>query len=104
MWMDDSEDDFAFEEFEDEDVNAEYDPAEPHYQMLDQWAGEDDDIEGEEWKYGLEPGERPIHAKPDWVTEEEKKFDEPDLRPRELDWTDTERERGEKMNEDDIPF
>jgi hypothetical protein len=93
-----------YEEFDDDEPAGEYDPAEPHYQMLDQWAGEEDDIEGEEWKYGLEPGQRPNRGKPDWVIEEEKKYDEPDRRPRELDWTENDRERGGSLNEDDIPF
>lgn len=103
-WME--HEDCEFEEFEDDEVDTEYDPAEPNYQMLDQWASDDDDIEGEEWKYGLEAGQHVEPQKPGWVIEEEKKYDEPDRRPRELDWTDTERsERGATpFNEDDIPF
>ncbi|HET6249815.1 MAG TPA: hypothetical protein VFE47_19150 [Tepidisphaeraceae bacterium] len=104
-WMDEDDDDCDFVDLADDDSDGEYDPAEPGYQMLDQWAGEDDDIEGEEWKYGLEPGQRPQPTKPDWLIEEEKKYDEPDRRPREVDWTDTQRpERGGAFSDDDIPF
>ena len=50
------------EEFEDEEdeADAHWDPAEPKYAELDQLSGDqDDDLEGEEWKFGLKPGERP---------------------------------------------
>lgn len=106
-WQEDEEEEGEqeFFEFDEEEPETEYDPDEPQYQMMDQWAGEDDDLEGEEWKHGLEPGQRPEPAKPDWVIEEEKKYDEPDRRPRERDWTDLERpERGGPVGEDDIPF
>lgn len=91
-------------ELEVEEPDTEYDPDEPHYKMLDEWADDDDDIEGEEWKHGLEPGQkledRRDRSKPDWVIEQEKKYDEPDARPRELDWSD----REQQITEDDIPF
>jgi hypothetical protein len=67
----------------------------------------DDDIEGEEWKYGLEPGE-PLpesersDARRHW-DEEEKRYNEPDQRPREVDWSDREDRQG-PITEDDIPF
>ncbi len=91
---------------------AEYDPAEPKYRALDEMYGDeddDDDIEGEEWKYGLQPGERPAYQGSDegrreWE-EEQKKYDMPDERPRELDWSNREEERrGGPFNDDDIPF
>jgi hypothetical protein len=98
---------------------AAYDPAEPKYRAMDElYEGEDDDdIEGEEWKYGISPGDPP-QADADWeeqsrrATEErERKFNEPDERPRVVDWSDRpdrqEMRRdppdGTEM-EDDIPF
>jgi len=96
----------------------EWDPAEPKYKQLDDELGDDadDDIEGEEWKYGLSPGERP--PEPEWSEkarreweQEQKKYDQPDERPRILDWSDREDlyPRGEgsgsqQFNDDDIPF
>jgi hypothetical protein len=90
-------------------AEAEWDPDEPKYRELDElYAGaEDDDLEGEEWKYGLAPGERPPlsasaeEARRAWE-EQERKYDEPDQRPRELDWSD--REDSPTFGEDDIPF
>jgi hypothetical protein len=90
------------------DPDAEWDPEESEYQ-----GGEDDeDMEGEEWKYGLQPGERP-EADPRWDEarraweEEQRKYDEPDQRPRELDWSDRPSRRlpaDQEFREDDIPF
>jgi hypothetical protein len=101
-------------------TEAEWDPAEPAYQELD-----DDDIEGEEWKHGLAPGEplpdseltdaqRQARAERE---EEERRYDMPDERPRVLDWTnrphprhdplpdeDAVRGPGGEINEEDIPF
>src|SRR5688500_6241939 len=61
-----SDDDADDDEEEDEDEGAfdeaEYDADEAKYKQLDEAYGEeggDDDIEGEEWKYGLQPGEQP---------------------------------------------
>jgi hypothetical protein len=100
-WDDDEEAaEFVAEEIQPE---TEYDPAEPGYNMMEEWFDDDDDLEGEEWKHGLEPGQRPDSSKPDWVIEEEKKYDQPDRRPREIDWTESESKRG-GFNEDDIPF
>src|SRR5215470_17740637 len=73
------EDDEEWEE--DETEVAEWDPAETKYKELDAELGDvDDDLEGEEWKLGLEPGERP--PEPDWAAkarreweEEQKKYD-----------------------------
>lgn len=92
-----------------------WDPAEKKYAELDEFYGEDDDgdIEGEEWKYGLQPGERPpdppwmFDARKEWEAEQ-RKFDEPDTRPRELDWSDREPPSSGSdssgFTEDDIPF
>lgn len=107
--------------------DADYDPDEPKYKALDGMAGgveDDDDLEGEEWKYGLAPGERPPPSS--WADEgrraweaEQRSYDEPDERPRELDWSDREDRRGRRpewppdgdggrdpgdWREDDIPF
>ena len=90
-----------------EALESEYDPDETKWKQLDGEFGDeadDDDIEGEEWKYGLQPGE-PL-PEPEWVRssrseweEEQKRYDEPDERPREIEW-----EYGEGIDEDDIPF
>jgi hypothetical protein len=86
-----------------------WDPDETKYKELDEVFGDGDesDIEGEEWKYGLAPGERP--PEPDWAEEarrqrdeEEQRYNEPDERPRILDWTH--REDRKHFNDDDIPF
>lgn len=97
----------AFED-SDSDADAEWDPQEPGYQMMDEMGEDDDELEGEEWKYGLKPGEVPAVEPPppgveprNW-REEEALFDAPDRRPRELDWTG--REDVPPMGEDDIPF
>ncbi len=92
-----------------------WDPDEANWKELDDEVDDDEDIEGEEWKLGLAPGERP--PEPEWVEqdrrereEEEKQYDEPDRRPRELDWSDRDeprpvnRPRGDDWREDDIPF
>jgi hypothetical protein len=101
---------------------ADWDPEETKWRELDDEPGDDadDDIEGEEWKHGLQPGERP--PEPNWAVEarreqeeQERKYDEPDQRPRELDWSDrTDRQQprggaggggsGGGFSEDDIPF
>jgi len=123
---DEDEEDDAFDEAEfDDDAVAdsdgdadEYDPAEPQFrQMDDVYGDEDDDFEGEEWKYGLQPGERPPEpawreeARREWE-EDQKRYDEPDQRPRQLDWSNREDRKDEnyyrpfdgKISDDDIPF
>ena len=92
------------------DAGAEWDPEEPEYQAFDEEVGDeddDDDLEGEEWKYGLQPGERP--PDPDWMEQgrrereqREAKYDQPDERPRVIDWSD--REDRKQFDDDDIPF
>ncbi len=120
---DDDDDEFSEDGQPIDSTEKEYDPAEPKYAELDEMFGdEDDDLEGEEWKHGLAPGERP--PEPPWVAEararweeEQKKYDGPDLRPREVDWSDRppsahrppkaegngDEEEGQ-MDESDIPF
>jgi hypothetical protein len=111
-WYDDEEDfeddefgDLPTDEIEPESDVADWDPDEPMYRSMDV---QDDDIEGEEWKFGLEPGERLLDdspqstAKREWE-EEQQRYDLPDERPRELDWSNRE-DRDGPMNADDIPF
>ena len=118
---DDGGDEGEFDE-DGDGPEAEWDPEETKYRELDEVYGDDggdDDIEGEEWKYGLEPGERP--SQPDWMEqarrereEEERRYDEPDQRPRVLDWSQREDRKprepqapgtgGEPFDDDDIPF
>ena len=120
-WVEFDEEDYddenAYDEAGDyiEPEDRQYDPNEPKYKELDEAYGDeddsaDDDIEGEEWKFGLQPGED--LPEPQWVQEsrkrweaEQKKYDAPDERPRELDWTNKRDEAGEsQFREDDIPF
>jgi hypothetical protein len=101
---------------EDEELDpveeAEWDPEEMKYAELDEeWGEEDDDLDGEEWKHGLEPGERPpepawaVEARREWEAEQ-RKYDEPDERPRVLDWSNREDQIGptSSIYDDDIPF
>jgi hypothetical protein len=115
-WVcDDGEDEDEFYDDEDDNPSGEWDPDEPKYKALDEAFDDevdDDDIEGEEWKYGLQPGEQP--PEPAWAEEarrrwedEQKQYDEPDRRPRVLDWSDREDQRDPvrgQFNDDDIPF
>ncbi len=86
------------------DAIAEWDPDEPLYKSMDD---QDGDIEGEEWKFGLEPGDplpdsQRSDAYPRWE-DENKLYDEPDQRPREIDWSNRD-DRDGPITEDDIPF
>jgi hypothetical protein len=111
-WVECDEDDEEFDEFEEsddeEDLDRGWDPDETRYKQLDELYGSDDDIEGEEWKYGLAPGETPPEpawarqAREEWEAEQ-KQYDEPDRRPRVVDWTDR-NPSDSQLNEDDIPF
>jgi hypothetical protein len=90
------------------ETDGEWDPDESKWKELDDLFGDDegdDDIEGEEWKYGLQPGERPTESAvaDEDFDEDDRRYDEPDRRPREVDWGDREDRRG-RWNEDDIPF
>lgn len=109
------EDDDPDEEPDDGDLEAddlpesEWDPDEPQYQGLESWHEEDDDLEGEEWKHGLEPGHRPKVDPPppgveprNWA-EQEALYDAPDRRPREVDWSHRERPSTD-LDDEDIPF
>jgi hypothetical protein len=105
---------------ESEEPEGEYDPDETKYKELDEIWGDhadDDDLEGEEWKFGLQPGERPELPMNEESRrereEEERRYNSPDERPRELDWTNREdpppRPKGESSqgtwaDDDDIPF
>ena len=115
FFSDDDDDDDEVLSAEDDSAAGEWDPDEAKYREMDEVLGDgpvfDEDYAGEEWKYGLEPGERP---EPPGLAEmrrereaEEERYDEPDERPRELDWSDRPRRRppgdGEFL-EDDIPF
>src|ERR1700733_3767432 len=108
-WYDDDDEEYEEDaELEEEGELAEgfddlpreqWDPNESDYEG-------DDDIEGEEWKYGLPPGaDAPPQlwsgGRRQWE-EEQKQYDEPDQRPREVDWSD--RESPGNFSDDDIPF
>jgi hypothetical protein len=94
---------------------SEWDPEEKKYKDLDALHGPEnndaEDMEGEEWKFGMQPGERP--PEPDWMQqarqqaeEEERRYNAPDERPRELDWSNRD-DRGDgssSIRDDDIPF
>jgi hypothetical protein len=118
-WHDCGED----EDYEEEDggdgaglepveADGDWDPDEAKYRQLDEMMGpaEDDMLEGDEWKHGLEPGERPPSSNSGQRErdEEEAAYDQPDERPRVLDWTDRrsreEADGGGQFSEDDIPF
>lgn len=111
-YSDDDEDygEDAFDENGDyiEPEDRVYNPDEPEFKAIDQApAGIPHDIEGDEWKYGLAPGDAPpesptMQEARRQQEEEERKYDEPDLRPREIDWTDLERPGA--SGEDEIPF
>ena len=103
-WVDDDEEEAEIEEEEEQ----EWDPDETKYAELDEEAElEQEDLAGEEWKQGLQPGDAP--AEPTWAEDaqqqwedEQKQYDEPDLRPRELDWSN--RPEPPTIGEDEIPF
>ena len=108
-WSDDDEDGEDGDEFSDEAAvgeEAEYDPAEPQYAS----DAADDDVEGEEWKLGLQPGERPPPS-PDSDQArlareaEDRQYDQPDRRPRTIDGSDWPRRGpGPVLGDDDLPF
>jgi hypothetical protein len=125
-WSDDDEEEFVEEDDDDHagagQAESDWDPDESKWkeldEMLDGLEDGDDDLEGEEWKHGLQPGERP--PEPAWMEqarreqeEQERQYDEPDRRPREVPWVDRgERggdgqrsaRSGDEWTEDDIPF
>ena len=68
-----------------EEPEAEYDPDESKYKELDEMWGDhvdDDDLEWEEWKFGLQPGERPETPMSEEARreheEEERRYNSPD--------------------------
>ena len=103
-WVDDDGEDEFDEELEEEfnDIPAdEWNPNELQFEG-------DDDIEGEEWKFGLQPGEdlpesHWSEGRRRWE-EEQKRYDGPDERPRELDWSNHPESPHSDFNDDDIPF
>ena len=112
-YEDDEDPEFA--ELDDEvsadaDAGA-WDPTEAKYAALDEEFGDADDdiIEGDEWKLGPNDDTgRPraplgwsADARREWE-EEQARYDAPDERPREIDWSD--RPEYESFNDDDIPF
>jgi hypothetical protein len=110
-WVYDDDDDYGDDAFDEQGNYIEpedrvYNPDEPKYKDLDENLPEDDNIEGEEWKYGLEPGEQlPVEeteaqkeARREWE-EEQKRYDSPDERPRVIEWKE-----GEHFRDEDIPF
>lgn len=106
--FDDEEDpDAQWIEDEEDEGDEEWDPDEEAYKAMDEVDDGEDDLEGEEWKYGLEPGETPqVEPPPPGVpprnfAEQEALYNAPDRRPRELDWSDRDLP---SLGEDDIPF
>lgn len=105
--FDDGGDDSAESAFEPAG-QKEYDPAEPEYAALDEEAEED--LDGEEWKYGVTPGDALFE--PEWRVqarrareeEQQRRFDEPDRRPREIDLSQGEQGFDEAHFDDDLPF
>ena len=109
--------DDADEDGDEPDDDPPYDPDEPHFADEAMDDDPDDDLEGEEWKLGLLPGERPpesadaLAARAEWEAEQ-REYDEPDRRPRTIDGSRWQgRRRAEpsadawgEITEDDIPF
>jgi hypothetical protein len=111
---DDGDEEYEWDE-EDDDVTGEaktpgepkpYDPAEPEYAALDEM---DEDIEGEEWKLGLKPGDpRPetdyeSESRKRWE-EEQARYDMPDERPRVIDKTGEPEPPPMQFGDDGVPF
>ncbi len=109
-WECDDEDEPEFDPVYEE---AEYDPAEPGYPS-DDGPDDPDALDGEEWKLGLQPGERPpeppeVAAAREAYEAEQRQYDEPDRRPRTIDGSHWRSRRHEPpgadaITEDDIPF
>jgi hypothetical protein len=80
----------------------EYDPSEAKYKQLDEECEQEEElVEGDEWKLGNSSDADTTFDGSAWESGDEKKYDMPDLRPREVEWT----ERDDSMiNEEDIPF
>jgi hypothetical protein len=73
-----------------ETPDSEWDPDESKYNDLDEFGEADDDISGEEWKYGLASGqsleetEAARRGREEWEARQ-RAYDAPDQRPREID-------------------
>jgi hypothetical protein len=115
-WHTFGDDDSADEEFDEDDSEVADESGEfkqQPFEFPEEEDFEDDDIEGEEWKYGIDPF-APVEESPQMIEqqrrmeEQEAKYDAPDERPRVLDWKDREDQRrgagGGEFREDDIPF
>jgi len=106
-WVEIDDEDFEAEWDEDPDEQREWDPTESKYKKMDQEALEQEDLEGEEWKYAGEgplksgDGAMDISGISQAMSEEEKMYNQPDQRPREVDWSNREEP---VLGEDDIPF
>lgn len=116
QYFDDDDEDYGEDAFDEkgdyiEPEDRQYNPDEPKYKELDDEMLEDDDLEGEEWKFGLSPGERPFNPEPtekseaqlEWE-EEQKRYDAPDERPREIPWEEPPSGSSGTFKDDDIPF
>lgn len=109
-WIDDDE--FDDETLDLPDADAEYDPAERKWKDLDRFHGDFDGEEieeGDEWKLGISPAERPsFFAQSDAgreIEDEPEDYNGPDRRPRELDWSNRPNDGpSSDFNDDDIPF
>lgn len=106
-WYDCDEEEF--DEMDEAAVDQPWDPAEAKYAGWDEEEDDwEEDIEGEEWKHVLTPEEaaRRIQAAEEsrriWE-EEQKKYAEPDRRPRVIDWTNWPTEQS-PIDENDVPF
>lgn len=112
-WEDEESEELTEAAIAEPEPETEYDPAEPAYTAMDEVCADEGDLEGEEWKFGLQPGEVPKVDPPppgvqprNWM-EEEALYNAPDRRPREVDWTDREERSGsdsQQFSDDDIPF
>jgi len=105
-WVDFDEEEFAEEFAESEtDEETEWDPTESKYAEMDAEALADDDVEGDEWKYAGEddvpfaPG-----VIPEDIRQQERMYDQPDQRPREVDWSKEDRPIMGDIGDDEIPF
>lgn len=106
---DEGDDEEAEDEWQPDEEDGEWDPAEAIYAEMDEEFAAEGDIEGEEWKYpdGLQPpAESPAQDEARQAREEyERKYDEPDTRPREVDYKDLHPDDGRSsFSDDDIPF
>ena len=107
-FCDDDEEEAGDDWQPDEDEDG-WDPAETTYADMDEELAAEGDIEGEEWKHPSDlqpPAESPAQAEARRAREEhERKYDEPDTRPREVYYKDLHPGDGRSsFSDDDIPF